>query len=103
MEKGNYQKEINVKMLKDIKNEKIKKRIIRILEKLGNIKPCRITNLDENDACLVFDNNNIITYVELYHDADLLGVIIEDSKNKRILKNEDITESNLLTELKRHG
>ena len=62
-----------------------------LLNKLNKI-PNRITDTVEQGLCLVFKNNTKVLYLEIYNDGEK-GYIIEDFKEKIILKNEVVFTS----------
>lgn len=64
-----------------------------------NFFPFRISESAEGGLCFYFKNNSRIFYFEIYNDGDK-GFIIEDTINKKIIKNLDIEKfDSLIDEL----
>lgn len=52
----------------------------------NNFMPLTISQSVEEGICFVFKDGNKYLYIEIYNDEEI-GLIIEDYKNKKILKN----------------
>ena len=60
--------------------------------------PERITPSIEEGLCLVFSKDELNIYVEFYNDGDI-GIIAENSIQKKVLINEDISEEEVITKI----
>lgn len=62
-----------------------------LIERLvdNNLFPIRITPTVEEGLCFVFEEKDNTLYLELYNDKDI-GYIIENTKRKEIIANEDL-------------
>jgi len=58
------------------------------LEKNHLMDPLRVTS-NEECVCIIFHKNNILAYLELYHDGDM-GIIAEDRIKRCTIENIDI-------------
>lgn len=63
-----------------------------------NLIPFRITPSIDEGLCLVFSKLNKIVYLEYYNDGDI-GLISEDSLNKKILENIDLVDKEVVETL----
>lgn len=72
-------------------NEKVIDFACQLIKDLAskNIFPNNIATSAEEGLCLIYTKSNKSLYFELYNDGDL-GYIIEDSKNKLVIENEDV-------------
>ena len=76
----------------NLPNEKTFEKMNSIIEFLSsnNIIPFKIEPSVEEGICMVFKKQNEKLYFEIYNDGDL-GYIIENSLNKEIISNKDVS------------
>jgi hypothetical protein len=64
----------------------------------NNLIPYRFSPSIDEGLCVMFKQDNIMTYLEFYDDGDI-GIIAEDIKDKKVLMNEDISKDQIIDKL----
>lgn len=83
-------------------NESVLKTIRGLIPKLvrNDLIPFRIAPSIDEGACVVFQKESIIVYLEFYNDGDI-GLISENYTEKKIIENIDLTEHDVISNLER--
>jgi hypothetical protein len=78
--------------------ERLRKTIPKLVKR--ELIPFRIAPSIDEGACIVFQKEKVLVYLEFYNDGDI-GLISEDIHNKRILENLDLNEDDLISSIER--
>ena len=83
-------------------NDRVIETLRRTIPKLvkNELVPSRIAPSIDEGACIVFQKERILVYLEFYNDGDV-GLISEDIVDNIILENKDLNEDNVINSLKR--